>query len=64
MIILGRRVLEFVGTGESFRAVYADEVSPVSHTAVGLLDADQSTALAGCGNTSPRSHPKGQLKRC
>jgi MOSC domain-containing protein YiiM len=21
-------------------------------------------ALAGCGNTSPRSHPKGQLKRC
>jgi len=22
------------------------------------------TGLAGCGNTSPRSHPKGQFKRC
>ena len=21
-------------------------------------------ALAGCGNTLPRSHPKGQFKRC
>lgn len=63
MIILGRRVLEFVGTGASFRAVYADEVSPVSHAAVGgaarSLGADQTTGLGKLTEINPASTPLG-----
>jgi hypothetical protein len=31
---------------------------------VSISNDDDAVRLAGCGNTSPRSHPKGQFKRC
>ena len=49
---------------EAGKHVVILEKDCIGDAASGRNGGHLTPGLAGCGNTSPRSHPKGQFKRC